>query len=156
VLFGNIIEFLVCLLCTSLLQNKSINLLLFVLGEAFKAEISILRKNVSSEVKVILLALEQQQIAERFRGEGRVVQKKVELLEAFLRCFLHPYQCLLCKVTGSISSSFLGGMSKMASLAAGMFFIWNSIAAFKLNASISADSLRICEFPTEFTVFPSS
>jgi hypothetical protein len=46
-------------------------------------------------------------------------------------------------VTGSSSSSFLGGISKSASLAAELFFIENSIAAFKLKASIRAVSFKV-------------
>ena len=54
----------------------------------------------------------------------------------------------LCNVTGSSSSSFLGGISRSASLAAAVFFIENSIAAFRLKASINAVSLRVWVFPT--------
>ena len=45
-------------------------------------------------------------------------------------------------MTGSSSSSPLGGMSSKASLAAGIFLIEYSIAAFKLNASIKAVSFK--------------
>lgn len=58
-------------------------------------------------------------------------------------------------VTGSSSSSFLGGMSSKASLAAALFFIENSIAAFKLNASIKAVSFKVYVLPTLFTSTPS-
>lgn len=46
-------------------------------------------------------------------------------------------------------------MSSNASLAAALFFIENSIAAFKLNASIKAVSLRVYVLPTLFTSTPS-
>lgn len=45
-------------------------------------------------------------------------------------------------VTGSNSSSDLGGISNKASFEAGIFLIEYSIAAFKLNASISAVSFK--------------
>lgn len=57
-------------------------------------------------------------------------------------------------VTGSSSSSPLGGISIRASLAAGIFLIEYSIAAFKLNASIRAVSLRAWVFPTLLTSIP--
>jgi len=37
-----------------------------------------------------------------------------------------------------------------------MFFICYSIAALRLNASISAVSFSTCELPTELAVLPSS
>ncbi len=58
-------------------------------------------------------------------------------------------------MTGSSSSSFLGGISNKASLAADEFFIENSIAAFRLNASINAVSLKTYVLPTDFTSTPS-
>jgi hypothetical protein len=46
-------------------------------------------------------------------------------------------------------------MSRSASLAAVVFFIENSMAAFRLKASINAVSLSVYVFPTDFTSTPS-
>ena len=61
----------------------------------------------------------------------------------------------LCSETGSSSSSARGGISLSASCAASKFFIWNSMAALRLNASISAVSLSTSELPTLRTSMPS-
>lgn len=58
------------------------------------------------------------------------------------------------KVTGSSSSSLRGGISRIASLAAGIFLIEYSIADFKLNASIRAVSFKAYVFPTLLTSIP--
>ena len=59
-------------------------------------------------------------------------------------------------VTGSNSSSALGGMSIKASLAAEKFLIVYSIAPFKLKDSIKAVSFSAWVFPTDFTSIPSA
>lgn len=46
-------------------------------------------------------------------------------------------------------------MSKSASLDAALFFMENSIAAFKLKASIRAVSFKVYVFPTLLTSTPS-
>lgn len=53
--------------------------------------------------------------------------------------------------TGSSSSSLRGGISVSASLVASTFFMRNSIAALRLNASTSAVSCSVWLFPTERT-----
>ena len=42
----------------------------------------VLSKNISSHIEMSVFAIEQDQVRERFLGEGRVVQKEVELFEA--------------------------------------------------------------------------
>ena len=54
-------------------------------------------------------------------------------------------------VTESNYSYDLGGISRRASRAAVKFLIVYYIAAFKLNAYISAVYFKVCEFPTLLT-----
>mmetsp|Transcript_6321 Transcript_6321/g.25596 ORF Transcript_6321/g.25596 Transcript_6321/m.25596 type:complete len:232 (+) Transcript_6321:2259-2954(+) len=61
----------------------------------------------------------------------------------------------LCSVTGSSSSSARGGMSVSASRASSKFFIANSTAAFRLNASTRNVERSAGVFPTDGASSPS-
>ena len=76
-------------------------------------------------------------------GKGGLFNKKLSFLKPVVGSYSMFMRAWLCKVTGSSSSSFLGGISNKASLAAGLFFMENSIAALRLKASIRAVSLRV-------------
>lgn len=61
----------------------------------------------------------------------------------------------LCKVTGSSSSSLLGGISDRQTAAFFMLPARYSMANLRFKASINAVSLRMSVFPTERTSIPS-
>lgn len=88
-------------------------------------------------------------------GKGGLFKRKLSFLNPFVGSYSIFIRAWLWRVTGSSSSSFLGGISYKASCDADSFFIANSIAAFKLNASINAVSLRTYVFPTDLTSTPS-
>jgi len=56
--------------------------------------VGIFRQNVRSQFVVAVLAVKQEQVAEGLGWERRVAEQKVELLEAVVRVFFHPYQGL--------------------------------------------------------------
>lgn len=76
-------------------------------------------------------------------GNGGFESKKLSFLKPVDASYSIFIRAVLWRVTGSNSSSFLGGISMRASLAADIFFIEYSMAAFKLKASIRAVSLRV-------------
>ena len=76
-------------------------------------------------------------------GKGGLERRKFSFLNPVEASYSIFISAVLCNVTGSSSSSFLGGISIRASLAALMFFMLYSIAAFRLNASIRAVSFRV-------------
>lgn len=95
VLLADVVEFLLGLLCTRLLQNQCVYLLILVLGQTLEGKVCVFSQNVGCQVILTLLAVEQQQIGECLRGEGRIVEEEVQLLEAFLRSVVHPHQRLV-------------------------------------------------------------
>lgn len=88
-------------------------------------------------------------------GNGGLDNKKFSFLNPVEASYSMFISAVLCSVTGSSSSSFLGGISIRASLAALIFFMLYSIAAFKLKASIRAVSFNVYVLPTVFTSTPS-
>lgn len=76
-------------------------------------------------------------------GKGGFDSKKFSFLNPVEASYSMFIRAVLWSVTGSSSSSFLGGISISASLAALIFFMLYSMAAFKLKASIRAVSLRV-------------
>lgn len=76
-------------------------------------------------------------------GKGGLESKKLSFLNPVDASYSMFIRAVLWSVTGSSSSSFLGGMSISASLAALIFFMLYSMAAFRLKASIRAVSFRV-------------
>lgn len=76
-------------------------------------------------------------------GKGGLFKRKLSFLNPVVGSYSIFINAVLWRVTGSSSSSFLGGISVKASRAAVGFFIENSIAALRLKASINAVSFRI-------------
>jgi len=76
-------------------------------------------------------------------GKGGFARRKFSFLKPPEGSYSIFIKAWLWRVTGSSSSSFLGGISSRASLEAALFFMENSMAALRLKASIRAVSLRV-------------
>ena len=80
-----------CALC----HDGCIQELVQVRAQVLVRQVSVLRQHVRSKVVVLVLDVQQQQVAERLRREGRVLQQEVQLAEATRRVLVNVHQALV-------------------------------------------------------------
>lgn len=92
---GQILEFPVGFFGRCLRKNQGVNVVKVFLRYAFEGQVHILSQNVGRDVKILVLAVEQKHVRERFWREGRILQKPSKFFEAVLRVVLHVHQGLV-------------------------------------------------------------
>jgi hypothetical protein len=73
------------------LQNDGINELEIVLVGHFVGELAVFGKDISGQIVVTVLAVEQEQVGEGFGEERRVLEQEVEFFERIVGVFLNVH-----------------------------------------------------------------
>lgn len=95
VILAQVLEASVRLLRAVLLQDQSVQILLFVLGEALECQVSVFGQYICCQVLLQVFALQEQQVCECLRWEGRVVEQEVEFPEGGCGVVVHVDECLV-------------------------------------------------------------
>lgn len=91
-LVGELFKLAEGLLLGGLVKDEVLEELEVLLRQALVGQVRILSEDICGQVVVLVLAVQQDQVGERFRWERRVLQQEVELLEACRRVLLDVHE----------------------------------------------------------------
>mmetsp|Transcript_47163 Transcript_47163/g.81124 ORF Transcript_47163/g.81124 Transcript_47163/m.81124 type:complete len:311 (-) Transcript_47163:227-1159(-) len=99
-LCGKVVVFPVGLLGAGLHHDGRVQVVVQVRGQEAVRQVRVLGQDVRRQVVVLVLAVQEQQVPEGLRREGRAAQQEVQLAEARGRVLVHVHQRLVVQGDG--------------------------------------------------------
>jgi hypothetical protein len=90
-------ELLVGFLFGGLVEYECFQEFEVLLGEALVGEVRIFGQHIRRQVEMVVLAVEQDQVGEGFRREGRVRKQEIQFFESTSSILLDIHECLVVK-----------------------------------------------------------